>query len=71
MQKRKSKIYLHQDNYTEEFTFEPCNQYTIQADLFSLAIINNSTVPTPLDDAVKNMKVIERIFESDKLGKWM
>lgn len=66
-----SKIYLHKNNKTEEIIFEPCDQYTIQADLFALAIINNKEVPTPLDDAVNNMKVIEKIIESDKLGKWM
>ncbi|MCP5061572.1 MAG: Gfo/Idh/MocA family oxidoreductase [Ignavibacteriae bacterium] len=64
-----SKIFLHRNNKTEEIVFEPCDQYTIQADLFSLAIINNSEVPTSLKDAVNNMKVIEKIVESDKLGK--
>jgi len=65
-----SKIFLHNANKTEEIIFESCDQYTIQADLFSLAIINDTGVPTPLEDAVNNMKVIERIIESDKQGKW-
>lgn len=64
-----SKIWLRQNNKTEEIIFEPCDQYTIQADLFSLAIIEDTEVPTPLLDAVNNMKVIEKIIESDKLGK--
>ena len=56
------------DNVTEEIIFEPCDQYSIQADLFSLAIMNNRDVPTPLEDALENMKVIEGIIESDSLG---
>jgi len=64
-----SKIFLYQNNKTEEIIFEPCDQYSIQADLFSLAIINDTEVSTPLQDAVNNMKVIEKIIESDKLGK--
>jgi len=64
-----SKIFLHQNNKTKEIVFEPCDQYTIQADLFSRAIIEKTEVPTPLQDAVNNMKVIEKIIESDKLAK--
>jgi len=63
-----SKIFLHKDDKTDEIIFESCDQYTIQADLFSLAIIEDKQVPTPLQDAVNNMKVIERIIESDRLG---
>ncbi len=66
-----SKIFLHHNNKTEEIIIESCDQYTIQADLLSLAIINDTKVPTPLEDAVDNMKVIENIIESDKLGSWV
>ena len=66
-----SKILLHKSESIEEIIFEPCDQYAIQADLFSLAIINDTEVPTPLQDGVNNMKVIERIIESDKLGTWV
>lgn len=64
-----SKIFLHKNNKTQEIIFEDCDQYTIQADLFSLSILNNTKVPTSLIDGVNNMKVIEAIIESDKLGK--
>lgn len=65
-----SKILLHRNNKTEEIIFEACDQYAIQGDLFSLAILNNKDVPTPMQDAINNMKVIERIKESDKLNTW-
>ena len=64
------RIFLHQDNSYEEITFEICDQYTIQGDLFSQAILNNTKVPTALEDAVANMKVIEAIIESAKNSSW-
>ncbi|MEN8191274.1 MAG: Gfo/Idh/MocA family oxidoreductase, partial [Bacteroidota bacterium] len=66
-----SKMFLHKNNKTEEIIFEPCDQYTIQADIFAQSIIDDKVVPTHLHDAVNNMKVIERIIESDKLGSWV
>lgn len=40
----------------------PADQYAVQADLFSQAVRDGSDVPTPPEDAVANLKVIERIF---------
>jgi predicted dehydrogenase len=39
------------------------NHYTLQGDAFSEAIIENGPVPTPLEDAVANMRVIEQILK--------
>jgi predicted dehydrogenase len=47
-----------------------CDQYTIQGDAFSRAILENTEVPVPLEDALGNMKVIDAIFRSAKSGKW-
>jgi predicted dehydrogenase len=58
-------------NSTETITFPTVDQYTIQGDLFSLAILNDSAVPTPISDAVANMRVIEAIVASDKQGCWV
>jgi len=55
----------------EEIVLEVCNQYTIQGDLFSQAILNETEVPTPLDDAVANMKVIDEVFQSARSGAWV
>jgi predicted dehydrogenase len=54
----------------EEMKLEICDQYTIQGDLFSQAILNDTAVPTPLEDAIANMKVIEALFASAKSGSW-
>jgi predicted dehydrogenase len=62
--------YRHGDE-TEEIQFEICNQYTIQGDAFSRAVLNNTDVPTPIEDALANMKVIEAIFRSARSGTWV
>lgn len=45
----------------KEILVEACDQYTIQGDLFARAILDDTPVPTPIEDAVANMKVIEAI----------
>ena len=47
-----------------------CDQYTIQGDAFSGAILDDTEVPVPLEDALGNMKVIDAIFRSSQSGKW-
>jgi len=59
-----TRMWLHTKDGGEEIVFDTINQYTIQCDLFSKAILNNEPVPTALEDAVNNMKVIEAVFES-------
>jgi predicted dehydrogenase len=46
-----------------------CDQYTIQGDAFSRAILEGTEVPVPIGDAIKNMAVIEAIFRSAVSGK--
>jgi predicted dehydrogenase len=55
---------------TETLIFTPANQYTIQGDLFSRAIRENSPAPIPLEDSIKNMAVIEALFRSGQSGRW-
>ncbi len=45
-------------------TFAVCDQYTLQGDAFSKAIREGGEVPTPLEDSVANMQVIDAIFAS-------
>ena len=67
---RPCKMFLQEGNNTKEIVFEICDQYGIQGDLFSQAILNNNDVPTPLEDAVANMKVIDAIIESAENNSW-
>jgi len=41
--------------------FPVCDQYTIQGDLFSQAVRDGGEVPTPLEDSILNMAVIEKL----------
>jgi predicted dehydrogenase len=61
--------YTNDSNKIENIEFEAVDQYTIQGDLFSKAIIENSRVFTPFEDALANMKVIDAVFESAKKGE--
>ena len=54
----------------ERLTFPVCNQYTIQGDLFSRAVLDGTEVPEPLEDAVRNMECIEAVFRSAETGTW-
>ena len=47
-----------------------CNQYTLQGDAFSRAILENSEVPTTLENALGNMAVIEALFRSERTAQW-
>lgn len=56
---------LHAAGATIE-SFPICDQYTIQGDLFSRAIREGGEVPTPLEDSLGNMAVIEKILAGDR-----
>ncbi len=65
-----TRLWLEKDGKIEEIQFDICDQYGIQGDLFSMAILNNTSVPTPLEDAVANMKIIDAVIASHKSGSW-
>src|ERR1017187_3017839 len=48
--------------------FPACDQYTIQGDLFSRAILEGGEVPVPLEDAVRTMAVIDAVFLAAETG---
>src|SRR5271157_5843662 len=51
-------------------TFPVCDQYTLQGDAFSKAVLEGAEVPVPVEDAIGNMAVIEAIFNSAASGQW-
>jgi len=51
--------------------FATADQYTMQGDAFSRAILKDTEVPVPLEDAIANMKVIEGVFRSAETGGWV
>ena len=46
------------------------DQYTVQGDLFSAAVLENGPVAYPLEDTVANMQVIDAVFKSEQTGGW-
>jgi predicted dehydrogenase len=54
----------------ETLEFPAVDQYTIQGDLFSRAIREGTPSRFPLEDAVKNMAVIDALFRSAESHQW-
>jgi predicted dehydrogenase len=51
-------------------TFPACDQYTIQGDLFSRAVRGEGEVPVSVEDAVRNMAVLDALARSAESGGW-
>lgn len=56
---------------TREIAFRDADQYTLQGEAFSRAVLQDTPVPTPLSDAVANMRVLDAIRESAAQGGWI
>ncbi len=54
----------------ETIEFTAINQYTIQGDLFSKAIRENSAQTISLEDSFANMAAIDAVFRSAETGNW-
>jgi predicted dehydrogenase len=59
-------IYLTKNGERKTIQTESVDQYRLQVDAFCHSIINDKPVPSPLKDAVANMKVIDAVFKSDE-----
>ncbi len=68
---RPCKMWHQRGDVIKEIVLDICDQYTIQGDLFSQAILNDTPVPTPLEDAPANMEVIEALISSADRGTWV
>ena len=54
----------------ETETFPTTDQYTLQGDAFSRAILEGTPIPVSLEAGIANMAVIEAIFASAHSGQW-
>ena len=66
-----TRIWLKSRDVNEEIVFDVVDQYHAQCDAMVWAIIDDAPVPTPLEDAVNNMRVIDALFLSGKSGDWI
>ena len=51
-------------------TVPPCDQYTLQGDMFSRSVLGLAPLAFPIEDAVANMRVIDALFRSAASGRW-
>lgn len=69
---RPCRMWLQQgEGEREEIVLPIANQYTLQGDAFARAVLDNTSVPTPLTDAVANMRVIDAVFQSARTNSWV
>ena len=50
--------------------FAACDQYTLQGDAFSRAVLGEGPLEFPIEDAVLNMRVIDALFRAAERGSW-
>lgn len=68
---RPCRIWLVNQAVNSQIDLAVCDQYTLQGDYLSEAILRDVPVPTPIEDAVANMKVIEAIVKSGQTRGWV
>jgi len=54
----------------ETLTFDTCDQYRVQGDLLSKAILDKAPQPYPLEMSVRNMDILDALFRSAQSGRW-
>jgi predicted dehydrogenase len=65
------KIFLQRNDVLEEIPLAACNQFTLQGDAFSLAILNDTPVPVSAEDSLANMRAIEALSEGARANSWI
>ncbi len=55
---------------SEVIPLNVCDQYSIQGDRFSKAVLDGEPVSPPLEDALANMACIDAVFHSASSGRW-
>jgi predicted dehydrogenase len=68
---RQCRIWHQRGEQIDEISFDICDQYTIEGEELSRAILDDTAVPTPLEDAVANMRAIEAVRASASSGAWV
>ena len=66
-----SRLTLYRNDIDETIVVGEFNHYVCQVDAFCQAALNQLSAPTPLADALENMKVIDAIFTSASENAWV
>jgi len=56
------KMWIHKGGEVETIIFDKCDQYILQGDAFSRAILDDTPVPISIEDSISNMRVIDKIL---------
>lgn len=66
-----TKLLIKRNDHREELVIPSCDHYRNMADAFAASVFNQQPVPTPLSDALANMKIIDAVFASAAKGTWV
>ena len=61
----------HDGSLTRREIIPACDQYTLQAENFALAILGKRPLDYNVEDAIKSMKVLEALVTSEKTNGWV
>lgn len=51
-------------------TLPACDQYTLQAEAFSRAVLGEETLSWGIEDSILNMRILDALFRSEQSGRW-
>lgn len=68
---RPCRLSVYDGPERDEVELAPSDQFLAQVDAFARSVLDGSEVPTPLDDAVANMKSIDAVQRSAAEGTWI
>jgi len=51
-------------------TIPESDQYTLQAEAFSRAVLGQETLPWGIEDSILNMRILDALFRSETSGRW-
>jgi predicted dehydrogenase len=66
-----ARAWLYTVDEPRELISPAANPYKLMVEAFAAAALEGRAVPTPLEDARANMRVIDAIFESGRTGSWV
>ena len=66
---RPARIFVEAGGALRTEEFPVCNQYTIQGDLFSMAVRAGVAPPVTLENSLANMQVIDALFRAAETGR--
>jgi predicted dehydrogenase len=56
---------------SERIELPICDQYTLQGDAFSRAVLDGTPEPYPLEESIGNMRVLDALARSAAIGSWV